>query len=433
MKKGYFHFDDYIISRMLGLSPDDAREYVEEDRNCAYGECLKRMGNARMISRSTLKKWFGIGEFRIPGREQLIQLFFALGLSGDEARDWMVHGAHEPDFQVNDFCEVLQLYCLENHYDWNMYTELIHKYLDRLPADLEIKQEGNTYSLWKGYEKNYHMQPDAFLDWMFSVKESFKGYSQTVYEYFTALKTELLKEVRLDAGKKLEILLAEAGLSNVKFADSGEFSPDAGQIRKVRRFLRDSRAGKRKAVSEDLAKCIEELLAMIQIPLNSNTELLAEMYAGISANEYYRKAGERSSSMHIMDDKYLSELMTIQMQKEKEIMLILHGHDAQELRRQHNRCRIINRGDLLPLILCVAQKRYIRQNREYVYDRKAARDLFSYLAVSILNACQMARFAPDKYELDHMLYECYAKDEMCSLAEMLNENMIGEKNDLSGV
>ena len=50
-----------------------------------------------------------------PNRENMIRLFFALGLSGDEAREWMVKGALEPDFQVNDFCELIYLYGLKKH------------------------------------------------------------------------------------------------------------------------------------------------------------------------------------------------------------------------------------------------------------------------------------------------------------------------------
>ena len=76
--------------------------------------------------------------------------------------------------------------------------------------------------------------------------------------------------------------------------------------------------------------------------------------------------------IRIMDDKYLSEILNMGLQKDRELQLMLEGADNRRLQEQRKRCRLIDRHDLLPLIFEVAQRRYQADNvrKEYCRERQ---------------------------------------------------------------
>ena len=73
------------------------------------------------------------------------------------------------------------------------------------------------------------------------------------------------------------------------------------------------------------------------------------------------------------------------------------------------------------MILCVSQKRYARKLEQEKYDWQEAKKEFVYLANHVLTSCQMVRFDEDKYELDYLLGSCFQRDEMYSLADVLED------------
>lgn len=84
------------------------------------------------------------------------------------------------------------------------------------------------------------------------------------------------------------------------------------------------------------------------------------------------------------------------------------------------RCLQIQRQDILPLILYVAQHRYLEEIGQDMssYRQKDALELFRTLADSTLAACNMSRLN-EAYELDVVLCACYQAEEMFGYAELL--------------
>ena len=120
-----------------------------------------------------------------------------------------------------------------------------------------------------------------------------------------------------------------------------------------------------------------------------------------------------------MDDKYLSEILNISLQKERELKMLINGADKSALKEQKKRCRLIGRQELLPLILCVSQKRYLREHGDIDYNYVEARQQFETFANRILVACNMQPLQVDKLELDILLSRCYEEDEMVEFSEMV--------------
>lgn len=416
----FFRFDQFLISKMLHISQQEAKTVSEEMRYEAYRACLEQTKNRRIAATQTIKGWFGIGTFRKPRREALIQLFFSLDLSGDEAREWLVKGALEPDFQVNDYNEMIFLYGLQNHLGYEQCQEMIEDFISCLSEDQKMEQHNHTSKMWEDYGKNCNLNSEDFLKWMKSIKEDFKGYSMTVLNYFKDLKTEILYEVKIETGERLEELLGETGFHRTE--TKGKTSSEARR-RAILRYLRQCEKGKKENLSSDLIQCIREMLKMSEMSYSSNAKLLAELYANRDVFRMKDNTRRKNGELRIMDDKYLSEILNVAQQKEEELHMILQGESSQSIQKQKNRSRIIGRQDLLPLILCVSQKRYIREHGEVHYDQVEARDSFQRLAVQILTACNMMPFCPEKFELDAMLYECYEKEEMLSFSEVVSEKI----------
>ena len=86
----------------------------------------------------------------------------------------------------------------------------------------------------------------------------------------------------------------------------------------------------------------------------------------------------------------------------------------------HRRCRLVQRKDLLPMILYVAQSRYTeensRQNKEY--EQNSAKEYFVNMANATLSSCGMTSIN-EKYKLDMVLLSTYQKDDMYSYSEVV--------------
>lgn len=83
-----------------------------------------------------------------------------------------------------------------------------------------------------------------------------------------------------------------------------------------------------------------------------------------------------------------------------------------------HRCIVIQRSDILPLILHVAQLYYRRDSEEKRYDAEVAKKYFKDFANTTLNACNMAPLS-EKYELDMALLTRFQPEEMYTYPDVL--------------
>lgn len=429
MRQNYFKFDQYIICKMLNIEWETAmvRDFSQEERYDAYRICLKKINKNKVVATQTLKKWFGFRGLSQPNRENIIELGFALQYSDSEVREMLVKGAHEPDIQVNDYREMIFLYGLKHGISYTECLDMIEQFEQELPSNLVLRQHNRTSEMWKNYDQNCRLNKDDFLQWMLSQADYFKGYSLTILEYFEELKREILIEAREDAAIRLEELLAESGFLRWEKKRHWE--------KKKREETIPLWLKKTKDISDNLANTIRELLKMSLISEASNAQLLSELYGG-AGKTYWRPNTRRSrGEIYLMDGKYLSDLLNVSMNKEKLMKQILESKQQGEnmkqqmtvsIRDQKRRCHLLGRSDLLPLILCVSQRRYMRRLEAEEYDCRLAKNMFINLADHILASCQMVLLDEERYELDALLCSCYAEEEMYSYADIL-EYFFAEK------
>ena len=426
MRKRYYKFDYYITAKMLGTSWDQSKDFSEQERYDAYRICLDRMGKNRIAATMTIQKWFGLGKVTRPNRERLIQLGFALGFTDTEVREMLVKGALEPDFQVNDYREMIFLYGLQNKMCYEECLTMIGKFEIQLSDQLVLEQHNRTEEIWREYTGSCHLSQEDFLAWMLERAEIFKGYSKTVLDYFKDIKREILFEVKEDAERQLERLLSETGF--LRWEEKWHMSKK-NRSRNVPKYLHSALVNKTQRISEDLVETIEELLQMTRLSADSNSELLAELYTNIQQQLRKANTRRRRSEIRLMDDKYLSDLLNVGAQKERLMKLVIREIQSHEendqrealIREQKRRCRLLDRQDILPLILCVAQKRYLRKYSNEKYDAGRAKKQFVDLANQILVSCQMVTLDEERYELDALLCSCFEEEEMCSLSDVLEK------------
>lgn len=419
----YYRFDGYLIAKMQGITMEQAQEASEGMRYEAYRECLKRCGEKRPCSTRTMKRWFAVDEYHKPGREQLLKLFFALGLSAEEAEEWLVNGALEPGFQVNDFREFFMMYGLEHHFTYEKCQEMIGTFLGQMSPDILMEQHHETGKMWEAYRQNCNMPEDQFMELALSMQKYFKGYSMTVLEYFRDLKDEILGYLRREYESLLEATLSETSYYQWKPGRifPGRKKEEPLELDHIRHYLRACEKGKTSAPSDDVVGRIKEYIHILERSCDSNTQLLENLYPDredIGAPEGSRM---QRGEIRIMDDKYLSEILNVGLQKERELQLMLEGADNRRLQEQRKRCRLIDRHDLLPLIFEVAQRRYQADNVRKEYCREEAKNTFSLLANQILTACNMPCYEPGKYELDTILDVCFGETGMLSLYDIILE------------
>ena len=124
-------------------------------------------------------------------------------------RELLVYVTCEPDFQVNDYREMIFLYGFYHHLSYAKCLTMVDKFESSLPLEFSLKQQNRTNNIWKEYGKNCELAADDFLQWMLERVEDFKGYSKTVLDYFKTIKEEVIHEIKKDAKDYLETLLAE--------------------------------------------------------------------------------------------------------------------------------------------------------------------------------------------------------------------------------
>ena len=82
------------------------------------------------------------------------------------------------------------------------------------------------------------------------------------------------------------------------------------------------------------------------------------------------------------------------------------------------RCLLLQRDDILPMLLYLAQQRYTRE-KEDIYDKEEAKQYFVDMANSALNTCNMP-VINEAFRLDFLLLQCFSDEEMFSYSEILS-------------
>ena len=185
--------DDFLMKKMLN---SEKKHFSDDECYQAYRKFLKltTKDGKRIAATQTIKKWFGIGGIKRPNREGLFKIGFDLRLSVKEMEELFVYVMREPDFQINDYREMIFLYGFYHQMTYDDCIKMIDCFEKSLPGDLSIRQHNCTNDIWEEYGKNCELDADDFLQWMLEKSEDFKGYSKTVLDYFRTIKEEIISE-----------------------------------------------------------------------------------------------------------------------------------------------------------------------------------------------------------------------------------------------
>jgi hypothetical protein len=372
---------------------------------------------------------------------------FALSLPPEEAGEFLTKGIAEPFFQINDYMEIIFLYGLEHRLSYEECLQMISVFEDNLEQDMVISHTRTTKELQASFELNKALQKDEFLIWMAERTDWFKGYSKTALNYLLTFKKSIMNGIREEAGERLQTLLAETNYEKwCKIHVRNENERES-----IKRFLRAKHHKKKTTqFSEDMENVILELSHIAYDTREANSHMLSEVYGKMGKIDTIPRA------FHRLTGKYLSDLFHIPEKKEQAIRTgqilrflerqlpeeicpewiralgveYMHGNgDFSTVRQaqksfmnfqkeQKRRCLLLQRSDLLPLILHVAQKQYITEHGED-YCMEEAQMKFRNLADDTMNACNMAVIS-EEYQLDMALLLCFQENEMFSYAELLD-------------
>lgn len=477
-EKGMFYnFSTFLTEHWL--EPDDLKDYRSlinaeqstEDqeqtmyREKAYKRCYNVVRSTGVVSRPTLRQWFGLGKTdknTRPRRGQLIEFAFAAQLSEQQLQEYLVDGLLEPGIQYNDYTEVIYQYGLHNQLSYSECSNMIVLFEREVNKQNVIAQTTHTEELVREYRRHQEVPKEEFLIWMFEIASYFKGYSKVALNRFESLKHEILLHVRKQARNSLDRYLDEVDYPawERKHRKEDETDPQS-----IMRFIHNVTRQKNNNDST-LYKSIANIVLFIYNPKDRNSDLLEELYAAAVDEEeqsqnrkhrfHSRKRYELPESLCFMTDKYLSQLLSIADNKEKEIRLSQAVHcleneqpqapcpdwiydslrkcgfaleattvaDAlqeisKEFKKQKQACRYIRRSDLLQLIHYVAQLRYDKICAEDgEYRQQDALVQFENLANDVFSECHMAPLDP-KYQLDAMYLTTFGDRDMYSLSEVI--------------
>ncbi len=455
LKEGAFvRFDLFIIRRMgyeMGGGEEDGRQI----RKKAYRTFLDRISDRKPASLPTIRRWFGVRDFRPPSREQLFRIAFSLGLGVEETRVYLTEGIREPSFQINDHSEMIAMYCLENGRDYDAYRHMVEEYEANLGRQQEISQGANTKWLFSQFEfvKNY--PEEQFMYWMWEHASLFKGYSVTVQQYLTKYREEIIKYMKNDVKKQLELLLSETGYAAWKKRRLR--APEGKEGELIKKYLRWDARSKKREIPEHFSKNILELTRLAYSESGLNTKLMSELFE-IQEKQQFFLSDLPEHTVRAVSGKYLSDLFHIPDRNEirihtKQAIQELKKRGAEEPCPQYvvnlirkyekgditirdvgealewleefdsetrRRRLIVKRDDLLPMVLYVAQHKYMKSIREEggTYHSETARKMFTDLANATMIACNMAPL-DERYIYDMILLACFQEEEMYGYGDVM--------------
>lgn len=469
----FMEFDRFLLERFL--TEEEQKELqdtaITEDtladlRECAYRHCYQQIRKKCPVARATLRSWFHVGGSGRPSRNQMIAFAFALALSKEELQEYFICGLQEPGIQINDYQEMIFCYGLESGLSYEECQDMIEVFEREISKDIVLAQTTHTDELWNLYEEKRYLPKEDFLIWMCEHGFYFKGYSKVALNCFMELKHEILEYIRGEAKEQLLLLLGEVGFT--RWAEEHGIS-EIAYGKEISRFLHNVLRRKNQyLIDQHTRNEISRFSWIVYSSKDKNSDLLAELYAaaiicgqdGRKKKIASRKNFDLPESVYFMTDKYVSQLIGVAQQKEKEIRLSMARsalmteeteavcpvwvRDCMEtygvwkdtvtvgetrkvldriLRQQKQRCQLVKRADLLPLIHYVAQKRYEQQKKgEGEYVQQEALDVFVALSEEIFSRCQMMEL-DNRYQLDYLFCSTYGEQEMYSLSDVIEVSM----------
>lgn len=430
-------FDGYMTRKLFQIPVDDWRAMETKQRNKyrekAYHQLSGKLGKTKFISRPTLRRWFGLdGELVFPKRIQILDFSLLLGYTEEEMQDCLRKGIYEPGVQINDYQEVIYLYCAANGFSLGKCQDMIRLFEQAVNQGAALEQKSHTDLLWKMYQINKIKTPARFLSWMVENSVMFKGYSMMSLKVFREYREKIIHYVQKDMRQQLKECLEETDFAEWS-AEHGYSEPDydAGVVQ----YIKNKRRRKNPGLSEDELDMIQQLHLQAYSKMEKNAVMLCELYAAVLMTDDQRDKGRRISftrkaeslgrELHFMTDDYVSKLLTVAQQKEKLFRISVQqakSGDAKLLtmkKSQKQRCRLVQRSDILPMVQYVAARHYMEmQKTEEEYSSVDARQLFVNMAAEVLKRCDMAPL--DKhYRLDHILLSCFETGEVSYMSELL--------------
>lgn len=443
-------FDEFIIKEMLGNL--NSETITEDHRRDAWLIFKERTNSKAIASLPTMRKWFGIVSYARPHREHIFEMALEMKLGREKTQEYLMHGILEPSYQINDYQEMIYLYGIDNELTFEECQKMIAHFETQLDVDVEILQTKKTSVMQEQYEKCKTVSKEEFLLWMADNAEFFKGYSKTTLEYFVQYKMEIVKYIRGDALAELEELLRETDYDEWK---SKKLFSKKSDKELLSQYISLNQKRKKNKMSQSLMGNVLELSQLAYSDYDNNALILSEVFA---PNLKGASSCIPGSSIKGMSAKHLSDVVNVSVQKERAIRvaqgLRLLGRlsDAEECpehivalvqeyskgkenvatvaeakewlshfqKEQKRRQLLIQRSDILPLVLYVAQRRYMETvNNELVcYNAEDARSYFVNLANSVLNACNMAVIS-EQYELDMALLVCFQEKDFFNYSDIL--------------
>lgn len=448
--KAFIRFDSFLIREMgfqlVGNDEDDAI------RKEALKEFRKRTKNYEFVTAPTLRKWFGIGGYSKPSRDIIIEICFALGVGKEKTAEYLTKGLGEPSFQINDYQEMVFLYGLEHDVSYENCLKMIDIFEENLDNEILFSKTHSTRELFTQYQKTKDMDMQAFIFWMTERADWFRGYSVTTLDYMVHYRTAIIEYIRKDAKEYLEYMLTEAGYYRwVKLHGVGKKNTKDS----IQKFVNRKDKTGTYYVSIDDRKSILEMTKLAYSEKDTNVQILAEVFS-VSDNVIQKNDTGRYDNIRKMSGKYISDLFNVPVHKEHSIKVaqalrtlkkmgeneecpewinniakecIKHNESFENVKeaydilnsyaKEHKRRTIlIKRGDILPLVFHLSQRRYMSQHEDE-YDMETAKQSFLKLADATLVACNMEKVNAE-YELDMALLACFQEDDMYQYSDVLD-------------
>lgn len=466
-EKHFLRFDEFMIGKLCGTSWDDV--ITDDLRKKAYGKFRLETERAELASDVTMRRWFGMSGYAKPSRMHVYEMAFALHLNKQETEEYLTRGIGEPSFQISDYHEIIYLYGIENGLSFDKCQQMIHLFEKNLMVNQKLSTTRSTEQLRQQYEEKKSLPISEFLLFMADNTMYFKGYSNTALSYLLLYRDQVLKYIRKDAGRQLELQLCETNYAAWRHT---QLFDKKDPYRMIQKYLK-SHSGR--ALSEDLIENIKELSKITYSTLSNNSLVRSELFCSPSegrskivdsrtGNSKIEDLRATHSDVRNMTMKHISDLFNIANQKEcarkviaalgqletlgeeeecpaeiKDLLKKLAKKEnidwncgtakewLMEYDKEHKRRQlVVQRSDLLPFVLYVSQQKYIEEMEEHgtTYDVAKGKDIFRQAADDVLTACNMAPVSEER-ELDTVLLACYQEEEMYGYADVL-ERLYGE-------
>lgn len=431
-EQNFIRFDRFILEELGFKATNDNIADVRKD---AFKDFMEKIEGRKIASLPTMRKWFGIGGFSKPTREHVYEMCFYLRSNREEMERFLVVGLGEPSFQINDYQEIIFLYGIEHKLTYENCLNMIHMFEQSMDCTTSFQKTHTTHELLRQYEANRDLSVEEFIIWMVDRADWFKGYSQTTMDYLLLYKKMIVKNIRNQASAELSLLLSETKYETY-LAKHPLLKKNSKES--IVRYL------KKAEVSDDLRACIMELVPMVYSKNDTNELVLSELFSGY----------ESSKEIKSMTNKHFSDLLNIPLLKERSIRTVQAIRELERLsvndicpqwildfcqecsrkklslssvrdtkdwlldfQKEHKRrCLLIQRSDLLPMILYVAEDKYWQQYEDY--DSNIARKIFEDMANATLTACNMAPLNDD-YIIDVVLLNCFQENTILNYTDVL--------------